>query len=289
MILSEFSATISTMGVFFVMKRLKSYLIALGLIIIALLIIFLRQGVGFHIFGEYEKADQYTTGGGKISIPFKSVEISWVSGRINIETSKDIHATFTESSNQKLNKHQTMHWLLDGDTLRIKACESSLNGIALPQKDLTLTLPETLDLEEVKISVVSADTKVHDLKADSLAFNSTSGSLSGDARIGALKTSTVSGNVDLNAGSLQTISTGTTSGQIKLKLDTVPETISSNSVSGDVELNFPTDANFCVNFHSVSGDLKTSIPNVKEEKTHRFGSGGPTYAIESVSGDLTIQ
>ena len=86
MILSEFSATISTMGVFFVMKRLKSYLIALGLIIIALLIIFLRQGVGFHIFGEYEKADQYTTGGGKISVPhwqgepLEIVEATWTDG-----------------------------------------------------------------------------------------------------------------------------------------------------------------------------------------------------------------
>lgn len=288
MILSDPPATIYTTGVFF-MKRLKSILIALGLIIIALLIIFWRQGGEIHSFGQYENADHYTTGGGKISIPFKAIEISWVSGEVHVKTSKDIHATFTESSKQKLNKHQTMHWLLDGDTLRIKACESSVHGIALPQKELTLTLPESLDLEDIKISVVSADVKVDDLRADSFSFNSTSGSLSGDAEINTLKTSTVSGGVDLSAGSPKTVTTGTTSGEIKLKLNAVPEKLSSDSVSGDTVLNFPRNANFSLRFNTVSGDFKTSLPNTEEGKVRQFGSGGPEFAIDSVSGDLSIR
>jgi hypothetical protein len=102
---------------------------------------------------------------------------------------------------------------------------------------------------------------------------------------------TVSGDVELRAGTLRSLSLATTSGDAKVAGRLAgPGPFSIETVSGDVLLAAAGDLR--VEMRTVSGDLSSDVGGRIESGRGRrsvsIGSGGPTLAVRSMSGDVTV-
>jgi DUF4097 and DUF4098 domain-containing protein YvlB len=67
-----------------------------------------------------------------------------------------------------------------------------------------------------------------------------------------------------------------------------------NTVSGVVQLAVPTNANFHLSAEAISGEIRTDIPVVIEEKGKhslraRVGNGGGRVEVHTVSGQIRVQ
>lgn len=72
----------------------------------------------------------------------------------------------------------------------------------------------------------------------------------------------------------------------------VPSSASLRSTSGDVKVEFDGAANADINARSVSGVVKSDLPQLKTESGHvlqaRVGSGGPTLKVNTQSGAINL-
>jgi hypothetical protein len=94
---------------------------------------------------------------------------------------------------------------------------------------------------------------------------------------------TVSGDVTLTECRLPGVSAETVSGRLRLDQGSATGVYRFHSVSGSVHLTLPAGSSSAVSVHSLSGRLRSSLPNV--------GSAGQAAAqvrFHSVSADLTL-
>lgn len=99
---------------------------------------------------RYDRAKDYAT---LDAFPVEGVtadkvELHWISGRVEIRAAERI----TVSEDFAGDDAQRLRWRLDGDTLIVQPCASGAQE--LPEKTLTVTLPQTVLL---KVDTVSAD------------------------------------------------------------------------------------------------------------------------------------
>ena len=102
---------------------------------------------------------------------------------------------------------------------------------------------------------------------------------------------TVSGDVELRAATLRSLSVASTSGDAKVAGRFAGQgPFSIETVSGDVLLAPAGDVR--MEMRTVSGDLSSDVGGRIESGRGRrsvsIGSGGPTLAIRSMSGDVTV-
>ena len=102
---------------------------------------------------------------------------------------------------------------------------------------------------------------------------------------------TVSGDVELRAGTLRSLSVATTSGDAKVAGRFAGQgPFGIETVSGDVLLAPAGDLR--MEMRTVSGDLSSDVGGRIESGRGRrsvsIGSGGPTMAVRSMSGDMTV-
>jgi hypothetical protein len=171
-----------------------------------------------------------------------------------------------------------------------------------------------LDVSIPRGSTLVVETGSGDLEVDGLTgdqrYRTTSGELrmravaggitvqgvSGDVSVvavgdAAVTLTTVSGDIELRAGTLRTLSVATTSGDLKVAGRLAghgPFTV--ETVSGDVLLAPAGDLR--IEMRTVSGDLSSDVGGRVESGRGRravtIGTGGPTLAVQSMSGDVTV-
>ena len=105
--------------------------------------------------------------------------------------------------------------------------------------------------------------------------------------------STVSGNLDVS-GSIYDLKLESVNGDLRVKFDTMPKELHTETVNGDVDLSLPDNDGFTLRYQRLSGDmrsdfdLKTSL-NARNG-TAIYGTGGDRhYSMQTVSGDLHIR
>lgn len=259
----------------------------------------------------YDNVEKYVVGGSDITDTVERVEIQWLSGSVNVAAHKEDIVRFSEEANRTLTNDNSVHYWLDGTTLRIQFCDSGewdLNGL---KKDLTVLLPEELILKGLKINGVSAEMEVGSIQAEELNLNTVSGDLEVtgctitesadfDTTSGAvtaevfgamreLRASTVSGKVSVTAQSVETVDMDSTSGDLLLSAEETPDRIDADTVSGTVTLILPEDAGMTLRFDTVSGKLSSELPGETEGKDSVFGDGACECSVDTTSGDLKIQ
>ena len=259
----------------------------------------------------YDNAEKYVVGGAGIADVVERVEIQWLSGSVKVTAHRENMVRFSEEANLTLTNDNSVHYWLDGTTLRIQFCGSGewdLNGL---EKDLTVLLPEELMLKELKINGLSAEIEVNSIQAEELNLNTVSGDLeaagctitesadfdttSGAVTaevLGALRelcVSTVSGKVSVTAQRIDTVEMGSTSGALRLSVEVAPDRIDMSTVSGAVSLILPEDTGMTLRFDTVSGRLSSELPGETDGKDSVFGDGTCACSIETTSGDLRIQ
>lgn len=242
--------------------------------------------------------------------------IKTVSTDINIIAASDnkVKAHFygeISTNNEKIKPHLEVND--SGKKLNIiieypKVLNLSINSNA----KLDVYIPEKY-INDISLSTVSGDVYIDKLKVDEFEYKTTSGStkiedltckesefrsVSGDVKIKSLVSeesdfNTTSGEVyiDSFAGELEG---GSVSGSFNVNYKEFNNDIDIHTTSGDVELKFPKNAEFNLNFKTVSGDFSNAFPMKiigKESSRNIEGTVGEadnTIRIKTVSGDVEI-
>jgi hypothetical protein len=172
--------------------------------------------------------------------------------------------------------------------------------------DLDIELPRRTT---VVVETSSGDLEVDDMTGDQryrtasgdLRFRGVAGRLSievhsGDVDITAtgeadVNLRSLSGDVELRAGTLRSLRVNTTSGDLKAAGRLAgPGPFRIESVSGDVLLAPAGDLR--IELQTVSGDLQSEVDATVDHGRGRrsisIGSGGPLLSVRSTSGDVTV-
>jgi hypothetical protein len=171
-------------------------------------------------------------------------------------------------------------------------------------------------MKKLTVKTVSADVEVADHSYSALEVSTTSGDLtvgavsapdfrmsttSGDlraARVSAQRAdiSSVSGDVEVASMTGDT-NLRTTSGKASLTFEALPGRIDAGSVSGDITIALPVNAQFALDARSTSGKLTCGFPiTIKENRSGggshvlsgTVGAGGSSVVVRTVSGDIGI-
>lgn len=142
------------------------------------------------------------------------------------------------------------------------------------------------------LNTVSGDLMLAELTG-SLKAHLVSGGLSADQLSGPADVETVSGRVELRASQFESLRVSTVSGRV------VAETSLSNgpyrfhSVSGDVRLSVPGTTRCTIDSNSLSGRLDTDLPVTYNQKVGQHWrmevqGGGAEVRFDSISGTLHV-
>ncbi len=225
----------------------------------------IKKGIEF----AYDMADRYSVGDAEIEDTIKKIEINWVSGNIHVIGEKRDTIAISETANKTLKDELRMRYLVSDQTLTIQFCISGKINVNAEDfdlnKDLTIYVPEDLELSMLQIGTVSADVEVKGVECEKLLV----AGISADTDIRdtiieeSLRIETVSGSLNYCCKNKQ-----------------IPETINMDSVSGNATIKLFKDASVDVKFNSVGGNFTTELPD--------YEGGDVKITIDSVSGNLEI-
>lgn len=277
---------------------------------------------------NYDDGDQYTPGGASLPEPVRSIDIGWISGSVTVRRHAENTVAFSETANCALTAETSLHYWLDDGTLRIRFAQDGAN-IARLEKQLVVCLPETLPLESLGLATTSAIICLDGVSAEnaslsstsgaidvrscafpqSAAFNSTSGAIVAllNGPTDQIRLNSVSGRIDVFAGSAELLQVNSVSGKALLsaeavglmKINTTSGAVDVtlrgqtgsgeiSSVSGKVALHLPEHAGCTVETGSISGRTKCDFDAQIIGRRYIIGSGAGLYKINTVSGGILI-
>ena len=144
-------------------------------------------------------------------------------------------------------------------------------------------------MTDLEIDVTSASVTGQELTARNCRLNSVSGSILLErCSFDFLEMDTVSGGLTLS-GQANRLELDGVSADMTLSLSQVPGEISSDTVSGHVQITLPADASFSAELDSVSGKLDCQFSTSKQGDVYYCGQGGGAFSFDSVSGNVRIQ
>ena len=276
--------------------------------------------------GGYANADKYTAGPAEVTGEVKNLEVNWTSGKVTVAYHAGNTVLLEESAKRDLSENEKMRWWLDGDTLRVQFAASGTHW-NMPEKALTITLPEGTAFEKASIQTTSADVEIPALKAEKLELGSTSGSISAsaeakDASLGStsgdvkvvftgdtdsIKAGSTSGSIGIEAGTVKKIEAGSTSGGIGITAAECEETkagstsgniyvtlgklekLSASATSGSVTAKLPAEPGFTLNADMTSGSFSSELALTKDGKQYVCGDGSGKVSIGTTSGNIRIE
>ena len=269
---------------------------------------------GYSIVGvRYENADKYTAGETDISADVKNLDLNWQVGTVNVSTHSGKDIEVREESKKPISEDLKLRWWLDGDTLRVQYAKSGIQLELKPgeEKDLSVTLPEDIELDELGVTGGNMEMDIPELQVENLNMDFTSGDVnartdakkigfngtSGRIRVETgedterIRGSLTSGNMDIEAGEADTVQVHGTSSDIFVKIDKA-ETLDTGSTSGKVTIESKDVRDLSVS--TTSGGIQVTAEKVKNlnvgtnsgtEKLDILEAGD--VELDSTSGDIT--
>ena len=276
--------------------------------------------------GGYAHADQYTAGSAEITESVKNLDINWTSGKVTVAHHAENTVLIREDAERELSPDDQMQWWLEGDTLHVQFTKPGIRW-NLPEKRLTVTLPEGAELENVRIHTTSGDMEIPEIQAGELTLESTSGDIdvttgtyktavcttSGDQKIrlrgetGGIAADSTSGSIDLETGKIIDIEAATTSGGVRVVSEEAENVMAAstsgridvslgkvraleiNATSGQVRAALPEEPGFTARVSTTSGDVTCELPASKDGDRYVCGDGSAQVEITATSGDVRIE
>jgi len=240
-----------------------------------------------------------------------SLDIDWVSGSVDFVIHEDDHFGFSEHSDRPIEDAYKMVVGQKGNTLEVDYTDKVPLLGSIPTKYLTVYIPaaKAAAMNEIRISVTSAEVSVSGITADKLIVSSVSGEVyaeemtlryvsiettSGEVMLNQLGTSctaemnTVSGDIDLS-GNYQEVEANSTSGEVKISLSAPSQELEIDTTSGDVTLQIPDGMGLELEYDTVSGDFISDMAMVYRDESYILNGGGAEYEVSTTSGDLIVQ
>lgn len=151
------------------------------------------------------------------------------------------------------------------------------------------------NLDEVDVSVVSADLTVQDATVRETEIDAVSGTVNLTGTFSTLDVDTVSGNITVN-GVVRDADFDGTSAYIRMNLTEQARTLDVDTVSGDVTVMLRTEVSgFTVDMSSVSGKITMrgfgADENVQKGQDAHYvmGDGSMKICVDGVSANLLIE
>lgn len=223
-----------------------------------------------------------------------SLSLDWISGSVRVERHNGAKLIVRESAKRPLKEGECLRWKLSGGKLTVLPCANGQRN--LPEKELTVLVPESLTLTKLSVDVTSAEVSFSGLELKGELFaDSTSGSLRAeDCRCGSISFSSNSGSQSLVrtdvAGELRAESTSgsftaeslsctqldveSTSGSITL-LSLESRTLELSSTSGSIR---------SLDLACQKAEAETTSGSVKLD----FLSAPQGVEVETTSGSVTL-
>lgn len=276
---------------------------------------------------HYANAEKYTVGGATLKDAVKHLDVNWTDGSVTLAYHAKDTVEIAETAKKPISEGATLRWWLDGDTLRIQYAKSGYFSFFSPEKALTITLPEGVELGSVDINVTSGDVNVPELLASDVAIHQTSGDLSlkhsgeaervalsstsGDIRaeVGDVKrlsadvtsgeihlalgrtdelsASTTSGDIDVRGDAAQKASLSSTSGKIGVSLAAF-DALEIEATSGDITVALPAEPGYRADIHTTSGKFDYTVPLARDGDAYTCGDGSASLSIHVTSGDVRL-
>ena len=95
--------------------------------------------------------------------------------------------------------------------------------------------------------------------------------------------------MELDIASAERITTDCSSGDVELRLGTMPSETKMDASSGNITLYIPKDADFTADIDTASGSFDSEFPFTKKDDTYVCGSGTNKLEIDTSSGDVKIK
>lgn len=287
----------------------------IGLLTVGIIGIRNYNAFNFKLFSfSNDEIDKMSTGNAEFDKnEVKSIDINWTSGTVEIKNGNTDKVEISENVSYDKNSDNAMRWSLDDGKLKIYDSKNAFGfhwfSFSMSPKKLTVTLPESISLDEFDISSASAEFTAECINADTLDIETASGTIKVDSFEGnKADINTASGTVDFTAVSAEDVDVETVSGECtvtgkieKLNVSGVSSVlnlivgknnseISAETVSGNVNIKTNCDqSGFTANYSSVSGDFSSDFAGTNKNGKFVYGSGKADYNISTVSGNIDIQ
>lgn len=240
-----------------------------------------------------------------------SIKIEWVSGSVRVAYGEGENISFSESAVGGIDADEVLEYSVDGSRLNI-SYSKEINvigfnfGINMPSKELTVVIPKTmkdvyvgttsagvelqgLNIErDLYVSTTSGEVSANDISAGSVTLDSTSGRLELSGNCSEVHSNTVSGKIAFS-GSCSEFEADSTSGNVEANFHSMPREVDADTVSGAVQLTFPADASFELEYDTVSGGMDCDFPVSLHDGDYYVGKGGAEINVDTVSGGLKIK
>lgn len=183
--------------------------------------------------------------------------------------------------------------LLECSTISGSICSE---GVAAEEAEFSST-SAAVKLSEItarrlKASSISGSVRVEAITAGEMILTATSGAIHANGfTVKNGDWNSISGKVSFT-GSADTVKISTISGGVDGRLDTCPETMEVDTVSGGIKVFLPENAGFRVNYSSVSSRLDSQFPVTgtigKKSGSAVYGNGRAQIRLGTVSGGLWL-
>lgn len=177
--------------------------------------------------------------------------------------------------------------------LNIESVSGNLNA-KTKAADVKLTttsgnvITDLTSADTLQIKTISGDVRAQFVQADKAQISSTSGNLILTGNCNECNLSTMSGNINAQ-GNIGAFTFNSTSGNLFLKSG-IARSGSLRTVSGEITIEFPANADFTVNYSLVSGKYRDYYGGgTKEGNSYRYGSGDAIVSVTSTSGNVTCR
>jgi DUF4097 and DUF4098 domain-containing protein YvlB len=261
------------------------------------------------VYYTYSHADEYTAGAGTVSGKVDRMEVQWLQGEVQIlpaaEGTEGI--VLEESGSLPINQNTSVHYLLDGTTLRVRFAKSGgfvtmvskTLKIYIPNKLLSLEVNSTaadirlgaITVDDCSISVASGNVRVDGVVTNRhFAFEAASGSLTGHADCSGseMELDVATGSIDFSPTSCRNFDVIAGSGDVTIVLEETPNSGSFDVASGDMTVYLPVDANFTLALEVILGKFTTDFENTKEGNYYTIGEGTSRFDVRAASGNVKI-
>lgn len=245
----------------------------------------------------YPNAENYSVGDTSISGKVSAVELDWPSGEVILRTGDAEDLLVSETSNMELTDEYRLHYWLDGEVLRIHYTASGIFRFPpMLKKTLTLTLPASLSLDQLRISTASAKVTAENVTARDLSISTASGRVNASASgTETVRVSTASGAAALTISGAKDCSLSAASGNLTLISSEAIEKLTMDTASGDISVTVPSAGSAELN--ADSGKVTCVCPGVLGDLDMDTASGSITcelgepgkLKLESASGKITAR
>ena len=264
---------------------------------------------GCSVYYTYSDSEKYQSGADEITEKVEHLSVQWLQGEVEIlpadegETSLRIE----ETANLVLNKNTSVHYLLEGSTLKIRYARAG-GLLTMLKKTLKIYVPNdllSLDVDtsasnvrigaistgDCTLSVGTANTRLDGVRITRhFAFEAAKGSLTGyaDCTGADIELDVASGSIDFTPKACRSFDVIIPYGNTTLSFEETPTNGRFEVGSGHVTVYLPSTAEFSLTIQKLTGKLVTDFDYVKSGSYYVVGAGINRFDVRVGSGDVKI-